>query len=126
MIFGGISALLLVLFQLRKWSLFASRGPENIAPVLIGLAFLMAGALFSKYILPDIRKQRLKSSSNTLSKQEFRVLQLVADGCSNKEIADQLFISETTVKSHVSSILSKLNARRRTEAVRIARELNLL
>ena len=48
------------------------------------------------------------------------------DGMSNGEIADRLFIAESTVKKHVSNILSKLKARRRTEAIRIGRELNLI
>ena len=61
-----------------------------------------------------------------ISKQEYKVLLLMADGLSNVDIGQTLFISESTVKSHVSSILSKLNARRRTQAVRIARDLNIL
>ena len=61
-----------------------------------------------------------------LSKQEYTVLTLVAEGLSNSEIAQRLFIQESTVKSHVSNILMKLNAKRRTEAVKIGREMQII
>jgi len=54
------------------------------------------------------------------------VLQKIAEGLSNQEIAEQLYISETTVKSHVSNLLAKLDAKRRTQAVRNAREMGVL
>ncbi len=55
-----------------------------------------------------------------LTKREHEVIQEMAKGCTNKQIAEVLFISERTVKFHVSSILSKLHANNRTEAVQIA------
>ena len=51
-----------------------------------------------------------------LSEREIEVLRLIAEGCNNCEIARQLFISEKTVKSHVSSVLAKLNLSDRTQA----------
>jgi len=52
----------------------------------------------------------------SLSPQERRILGLIAEGKTNKEIADEVFLSDKTVKNYVSSILSKLNLRRRSEA----------
>lgn len=61
-----------------------------------------------------------------LSKREQEVLVLIARGYSNQEIADTLVISIVTVKSHVSSILSRLHANNRTQAVAYAQHLGLL
>ncbi len=61
-----------------------------------------------------------------ITKRELEILQLIADGLSNREIAERLFVSENTVKTHSSRLLSKLNARRRTQAVQIGKELRLI
>jgi DNA-binding NarL/FixJ family response regulator len=61
-----------------------------------------------------------------LSEREIEVLRLIADGSSNKEIAEKLFIAEGTAKNHVSNILSKLEARDRAQAVARAKELGLV
>ncbi len=61
-----------------------------------------------------------------LTDRELEVLQLIADGLSNKEIADTLFLTEGTVKNHAHSIYSKLDANGRTHAVARARTLGLL
>lgn len=53
---------------------------------------------------------------STLSPQERKILSLIAEGKTNKEIAEDVFLSDKTVKNYVSSILSKLNLRRRSEA----------
>lgn len=58
-----------------------------------------------------------------LSDREREILRLISNGSSNREIADQLFITEGTVKNHVTNILSKLNVRDRTQAALKAREL---
>lgn len=61
-----------------------------------------------------------------LSGRELAVLQLIAQGCSNQQISDRLFISLHTVKSHARHINGKLNVQRRTEAVARAQVLGLL
>jgi len=62
----------------------------------------------------------------TLTPRELDVLQALADGLSNLEIAQKLVITEGTVKNHVSSLLAKLGVRDRTQAVLKAQKLNLL
>ena len=57
---------------------------------------------------------------SSLSSREFEVLRLVVEGFTNKEIAGKLFISDITARNHVISLLSKLNAKDRTEAATIA------
>lgn len=60
--------------------------------------------------------------SNPLSEREQEVLQLVAKGSSNQTIAEQLFLSNGTIRNYMTAIFNKLNANNRTDAVRIARE----
>jgi DNA-binding NarL/FixJ family response regulator len=61
-----------------------------------------------------------------LSNRELEILQLVATGASNREIADSLFIAEGTVKNHITNILGKLSVRDRTQAALKARDLGLI
>jgi DNA-binding NarL/FixJ family response regulator len=58
-----------------------------------------------------------------LTKQEARILALIADGLSNREIGEEVFLAETTVKNYVSNILAKLGLARRTQAAILANEL---
>jgi LuxR family maltose regulon positive regulatory protein len=66
------------------------------------------------------------SAAEQLSSRELAVLRLIAQGCSNQEISEQLFISLHTVKTHASHINSKLGVERRTQAVARAKELGVL
>lgn len=61
-----------------------------------------------------------------LTPRELEILELIASGLSNREIAERLFVSENTVKTHASRLFDKLGARRRTQAVRIGRESRLI
>jgi DNA-binding NarL/FixJ family response regulator len=79
-------------------------------------------ALGEGYVDPALMPAFLtgKDSSDMLTTREREILQLLADGMSNAEVAKQLFISQETVKSHVRHILTKLEADTRTHAVAIA------
>ncbi len=61
-----------------------------------------------------------------ITPRELEILELIAEGLSNKEIATRAFVSENTVKTHSSRLFDKLGARRRTQAVQRARELRLI
>ncbi len=61
-----------------------------------------------------------------ISQRELEVLFLIAEGRSNQEIADQLFLSLNTIKTHTSNLFSKLGVKRRTQAVQKAKELGIL
>jgi DNA-binding CsgD family transcriptional regulator len=61
-----------------------------------------------------------------ITPRELDILDAMAAGLSNKEIAERLFVSENTVKTHAARLFDKLSARRRTQAVQVAREAGLL
>jgi DNA-binding NarL/FixJ family response regulator len=76
--------------------------------------------------ITDIPSERRQPLIEPLSARELEILALLANGGSNKEIAAALFISEGTVKNHVTNILGKLAVRDRTQAALKARELGLI
>lgn len=61
-----------------------------------------------------------------ITKRELEILGLIANGLSNREIAEKLFVSENTIKTHSSRLFDKLSARRRTQAVQRGKELGLI
>jgi len=61
-----------------------------------------------------------------ITPRELEILGLIAAGLSNREIAERLFVSENTVKTHSSRLFDKLGARRRTQAVQLAKEARLI
>jgi DNA-binding CsgD family transcriptional regulator len=61
-----------------------------------------------------------------ITRRELEILELIAQGMSNREIAEKLFVSENTVKTHSSRIFDKLGAKRRTQAVQMGKEFGLL
>ena len=61
-----------------------------------------------------------------ITKRELEILELIARGMSNREIAEKLFVSENTVKTHSSRLFDKLSAKRRTQAVQIGKEMGLI
>jgi DNA-binding NarL/FixJ family response regulator len=71
-------------------------------------------------MLDEVRRLEVPNPSEedrVITKREEEVLQLIADGCSTPEVAEQLYISQKTVKNHLASIYQKLDARDRTQAV---------
>jgi len=71
-----------------------------------------------------LNEERLRELS--ITRRELEILELIAKGMSNREIAEKLFVSENTVKSHSSRLFDKLSAKRRTQAVQIGKELGLI
>ena len=85
------------------------------------------------FIQPEIASRALRemmrpttSTLESLSEREREVLVLLAQGASNRDMAEKLFITEGTVKNHVSNILAKLQAENRTQAADIARRQGLV
>lgn len=72
--------------------------------------------------LPDQRKRE----DLGITPRELEILELIAQGMSNREIAEKLFVSENTVKTHSSRVFDKLGAKRRTQAVQLGKGFGLL
>jgi len=72
--------------------------------------------------VPDERKRE----DLGITRRELEILELIAQGMSNREIAGRLFVSENTVKTHSSRVFDKLGAKRRTQAVQFGKEFGLL
>jgi DNA-binding CsgD family transcriptional regulator len=74
----------------------------------------------------DFRLNEETLKQRGISKREYEVLELMATGLSNQEIADKLFVSLNTVKTHLSNLFTKLDVKRRTQAIQRAKELRLI
>ena len=72
----------------------------------------------------SLNEGRLKDLG--ITKRELEILELMSQGMSNREIAEKLFVSENTVKTHSSRLFDKLSAKRRTQAVQIGKEMGLI
>lgn len=89
--------------------------------------FMAAGGRYIPVELIETQRVKTQEATNTkLSDREMTVLNLLAEGKPNKEIGDNLTLAQPTVKMHVKSICKKLGASNRTQAVIVARDLNLI
>lgn len=75
---------------------------------------------------PDFVRDQARVESLGITPRELEILGLIAEGLSNREIAQRAFVSENTVKTHSSRLFDKLGARRRTQAVQLGKELRLI
>ncbi len=98
----------------------------NAVRVVYGGGSLLQPIVASKLLRQVSRESRDDTPEYRLTPRELEVLRLLAQGNQNKEIALSLVVSERTVKFHVSSILGKLGADNRTEAVHIAAQAGLI
>lgn len=131
LIFGLLIIALLMLFQFSKYALISSNLKIEIIIALIAIVFFFVGIYINKKslkssIVPSSEINHKKIEDLDISTREYEVLQKISEGLSNKEIADKLFLSESTIKTHVSNLLVKLNAKRRTQAVQIAKSHQII
>jgi len=95
-----------------------------------GIIFLSVGWFVNQFL----QNKKLRSHEPAvvpgakfdLTEREFEVLVLIARGYSNREIAEKLFLSLPTIKTHVSNLFTKLDVKRRTQAIKRARELKMI
>ncbi len=147
-LYGAGLGLLSVLLVWGKYRLLILDHETELYLLMIGIIFVVIGAwLGSKLTKPKtiiqkdvvIQKVEVPTPADSklfirhnvpaalgLSQRELDVLQLLAKGLSNEEIAGQLFVSQNTVKTHLSNLYFKLDVKRRTQAVEKARTIGLL
>ena len=100
-----------------------------VAIVFTGLGIWAGLRLTRRQVVtigPEFILNQAELAQLGISKREHEVLALMAQGLSNQEIADKLFVSLNTVKTHSSNLFVKLNASRRTQAIQKAKELRLI
>ncbi|MCW5517814.1 response regulator transcription factor [Muriicola sp. Z0-33] len=131
LIFAALIAALLILFQLSKYSYASGDASIEIIIAFIAVIFFFIGIYINKKSrtpaidnAPQVNKKSLEQLG--LSRREYEVLLEISQGLSNKEIATKLFVSESTIKTHVSNLLVKLDAKRRTQAIQKAKTMGIL
>lgn len=129
LIYSVLILCLLILFRISRATYLLGGNSWDLTLAGIALVFLLLGIFLSrghKKKKDTTQPDTLKIEQLGLSSREYEVLLQVCKGQSNQEIAATLFISESTVKTHVSNLLLKLDVRRRTQLMTKARNLNLI
>jgi DNA-binding CsgD family transcriptional regulator len=141
-LYGVSLALLLLLLKWLEWRFIIINDAFEIYAGSIAVIFTCLGIwLAIKLITPKVKtviiEKQVPADANfvlneaelnklRLSARELEVLQLMAEGLSNQEIADRLFVSLNTIKTHTSNLFLKLEAERRTQAIEKAKRLSLI
>lgn len=138
-LYGLVGGLLIALLQIIEYKHFLHAYPSELYGGLIALIFASLGLYFGvswsgrKGVGEEadtLDSRRLESDETLqhlgITPRENEILALIAEGLSNREIGDRLFISENTVKTHSSRLFQKLEVNRRTQAVRRGKELQLI
>ncbi|HYF23868.1 MAG TPA: response regulator transcription factor [Caulobacteraceae bacterium] len=130
-LYGAALAAGAVLLQWLDYQRLARTRPGELYVVLVAAGFLAVGVLvgarlFRKAPPPAFDGNPRAAAALGLTPRELTVLEEIAAGRSNKEVARRLKVSPETVKTHVARLLGKLGATRRGDAVARARELGLL
>lgn len=118
--------------QWLEYQIWARAHAGTVYIALIGAAFMGLGIWVGRRLFrnepraSEFTPNERAQSSLGITGREREVLQLLADGRSNKEIAARLGLSPNTVKTHVARLFEKLRVARRTEAIQLARELGLV
>jgi DNA-binding CsgD family transcriptional regulator len=132
LIYGLALAAGAVALQWLEYQIWVRGHPATAYITLIAATFLGLGIWLGRWLFrrephprqftPNVRAQ----FSLGITERERQVLQMLADGRSNKDIAARLGLSPNTVKTHVARLFEKLQVARRTQAIRLARELRLV
>jgi DNA-binding CsgD family transcriptional regulator len=136
LIYGLIGGLLITALKWSEYRFLVVEHSIEIYGALIAATFAILGIwLGLKLTRPQqtivvkaipVAPDPKKREALGITPREFEILELIAQGMSNREIAEKLFVSENTVKTHSSRVFDKLGAKRRTQAVQLGKEFGLL
>ena len=140
LIYGLCGGVLIVILKLVEYRFLVIQHSIEIYGGLIALLFAVLGIWLGlkltknteTVIVREIPAPQFFTLNETrlrelgITRRELEILELIANGLSNREIAEKLFVSENTVKTHSSRLFDKLSARRRTQAVQMGKELGLI
>lgn len=130
-VFSTLIISILALFQLSKYAFVSGDTSIEIIIAVVAVVFLAIGLYINKKSGSVEKTSSEEINWNVIkqlgiSDREYEVLVEISKGYSNKEIGEHLFVSESTIKTHVSNLLVKLGAKRRTEALKKAKELQII
>lgn len=141
-LFAALGGVLLALLELLEMQYLVRAYPREMYGGLIAVLFTVVGITMGRrwartrelVVVREVRvpadgpfvvdADRLRELA--ITPREHQILDLVAEGLSNREIGERLFVSENTVKTHAARVFSKLGVNRRVQAVRRARQLRLV
>ena len=142
LIYGLCGGVLIVLLKFVEYRFLVVQHSIEIYGGLIALLFAVLGiwlglkltktketVVVKEILLPaqqsfTLNEARLRELG--ITRRELEILELIARGLSNREIAEKLFVSENTVKTHSSRLFDKLSAKRRTQAVQLGKDFGLI
>jgi len=133
--FGLLILCLLILFQIAEVNFIKGDVKLEVIVAIVAFIFFFAG-LYINYqsqkkadatiTQPKVSIDYEQIKKFGLTQREHDVLVKMTEGLSNSEIGEALFLSESTIKTHVSNILFKLDAKRRTQAIQIAKQMKIV
>ena len=139
-LYGAVGGVLIALLKFIEYKYFVLEYPSEIYGGLIAVIFTTLGIYFGLrwtrakqvVVVREVRvggpfvlnADNLKETG--LTAREHEILGLIAQGLSNREIAEKLFVSENTVKTHSSRLFEKMQVNRRVQAVQKAKDLGLI
>ena len=142
LLYGLIGALIIVALKMAEYRFLVVEHSLEIYGGIVALLFSALGiwlglkltrhtetVLVKEVMVPapaSFVRDEQKLEALGITPRELEILELIAQGLSNKEIATRVFVSENTVKTHSSRVFDKLGARRRTQAVQLGKELRLI
>jgi len=114
---GIAAALAIILFQVSNILLVYKYFKFDYYITAVAVLFLIAGFFISKYKRTDQKRDTTENLLLTLTSKESAILQMIAEGKSNKEIASINFVEVSTIKTHINNIYTKLGLQNRREAI---------